>query len=482
MNRHESTDGTTKTPTRGMHTMGLVLALFVMAWAPTALAGDQAGSWPSFRGPNGSGLGEGSPPVTWDVESGENVQWKVAIPGLGHASPIVHAGRVFVATAVALEGESTHVTGWQGGAGQSADDSGEHEWRVLCLDANTGETLWSHVARKGKPKSQRHIKASQANCTPATDGEVVAVSFGSEGLYVYDFEGKRLWSQDLGVMLSGPASAEGMEWGYSSSPIVHDGHVLLQCDLQDRSFWVAFDAKTGKEVRRVERGDDPTWATPSIAVDGDGKALVICNGYKQMAAYEFETGKKRWHLGGGGDVPVPRPVITGRRVVFSNAHGRLSPVYVIDVESEGDLTPSQDAEATPNGLVWWQPRRGSYMPTPIVVGDAVYVNEDNGVLTALYLENGAVLYKKRIPGGRQSTYTASPVAADGRLYITSESGVVDVIRAGESFEPLAQNRMNETCMATPAIASDRLYVRTAKHLYCIGETEKSSGDGAGAKR
>lgn len=448
----------------------------------SARAADTASGWPSFRGPNGSGIGEGSPPVTWNVETGENVRWKTAIPGLGHASPIVHAGRVFVATAVPLEGEATHVTGWQGGAGESANDAVEHEWRLVCLDADSGETLWTRAARKGVPKSKRHVKASHANCTPATDGNIVAVSFGSEGLYVYDLEGELLWNHDLGVMLSGPASYDELEWGYSSSPIVYDGHVLLQCDLQDRSFWVAYDAKTGKEVRRVERADDPTWATPSIAIDGDGKALVVCNGYKQMAAYELATGKKRWHLGGGGDVPVPRPVVVGNRVVFSNAHGRMSPVYVVDVDSEGDVTPTPDADAMPEGLVWWQPKRGSYMPTPIVVGDAVYVADDNGVLTALYLENGAILYKKRLPGGRQSTYSASPVSADGRLYVTSESGAIDVIRAGEDFEPLALNRMNETCMATPAIAGDRLFVRTSTQLYCIGETKAKSGDAAGAAK
>jgi outer membrane protein assembly factor BamB len=228
------------------------------------------------------------------------------------------------------------------------------------------------------------------------------------------------------------------------------------------------DLATGSETLRVERGDDPTWTTPTVVRAPGGGALLVCNGYKTIAAYELPSGKVRWHLRGGGDVPVPRPVPAGEKVVLTNGHGSMRPIYVIRTDATGDLTPS--TEMNPDGLLWWKRRRGSYMPTPIVVGDGVYVADDNGVLSHFGLADGRQHYRERLPGGRQSTYSASPVSAGGRIYITNERGQVDVIAAGPEYEVLGSNQMREVCMATPAIADGALFIRGAKHLFCIGES------------
>ena len=288
-----------------------------------------AQNWPSFRGPNGSGVGTGDPPVSWDVESGKNVRWRVAIPGLAHSSPIVWGEKVFVTTAVPVEGRATFETGWLGGTGESAPDEGPWRWQVMCLDRSTGKTVWVRTAYEGVPRSRRHRKATFANGSPATDGKHLAAFFGSEGLYLYDLDGNLLWKKDLGVLKSGPASMPDYEWGYAGSPILHDGQVIVQCDLQDASYWASFDAASGKEIRRVERGDDPTWTTPTVVSDSKGQAILVCNGYKTMAGYELATGKRRWHLAGGGDVPVPRPVPVPGGVILTNGHGRMRPIYVI---------------------------------------------------------------------------------------------------------------------------------------------------------
>ena len=457
-------------PTTNMFLPMLMVSVILLMVSPLWLVVDACAdehAWPSFRGPGGTGIGSGTPPATWDVETGENVVWKVAIPGLAHSSPVVWGDRIYLTTAMPLKGEAGVQVGWLRGTGESAADEGPWRWQVMCLDKATGKVLWQQTAHEGVPRAARHLKATHANCTPATDGKHVVAFFGSEGLHVFDIDGKLLWKKDLGRLPAGPVGRSEYQWGFASSPILHENQVIVQCDVQGISYWASFDLATGKELRRIERGDDPSWATPTVVQDSAGKDLVVCNGYKKMAAYELDTGVLRWHLGGGGDVPVPRPVPAGNRVVLANGHGPNQPVYVVSNDARGDLTPT--AEKKPEGLVWWERRGGSYMPTPLVLDGGIYVADDNGVMTRYSLEDGSLTYKQRLPGGRRSTYSASAIAAGGRIYTTSESGRIDVIAAGEEYEVLGANRMHETCLATPAISNGRLYVRTIEHLYCIAE-------------
>lgn len=424
----------------------------------------RADHWPSFRGPNGRGIGEGSPPIEWDVESGEQVKWKTSIPGQGHSSPILWGDRVFVTTAISADKSSPEFkTGWLNGTGDSAVDNGPWTWKVMCLNKKDGRLVWQRDAYTGIPKSKRHIKATYANSTPATDGAHVVAFFGSEGLYCYDVEGDLLWKKDLGPLKSGPYNAEDLEWGSANSPIIHDGQVILQCDAMNTAFWASFDVKTGRELRRVKRVDITTWSTPSIAESG-GRTQVVCNGYKEMAGYDLKTGERLWTLHGGGDCPVPTPQVVGDMIYLTNGHGR-SPIYAIRANARGELTPT-DEVALPEGLAWCQPKNGSYMPTPLVLGKNLYVASDNGILAAFDAESGKQLYRERIKGAGQ--FSASIVAADDRLYFVNEVGDVFVFQAGDSFKLLASNAMNEICLATPAIVDGRIFIRGRDHLYCIG--------------
>lgn len=422
-------------------------------------------NWPSFRGPNGSGIGTGSPPLTWNVETGENVKWKVSIVGLAHSSPVVWGDRVFLTTAVNLGDEAKLTTGWMGGSGDSVQESGEWEWKVMCLDQGTGKLLWEKTAHKGVPKFKRHPKSSHANCTPATDGKHLLAFFATEGLYCFDLAGNLLWKKDIGALNAAPVGYPDFQWGYASSPIIHDGKAILQCDVQGASYWTALDLKDGREILKIERGDDPTWCTPTVHV-GKNRTQVVCNGFKKMAGYDLNSGEELWRLHGGGDVPVPRPVVSEELIFVTNGHGK-KPIYAVRADAKGDLTPADDSK--PEGLAWWNKVKGSYMPTPILVGQTIYVADDGGVVTALSAADGKQLYRERLPGGGSSTYSASPVSADGRIYAINEDGQVDVIKAGATFEVLASNKMNEVCMATPAISDGLLLIRGRSHLFCIGK-------------
>ncbi len=457
---------------KSQHRSKGLISLILLAAASSAWADN----WPSFRGPNATGIGTGSPPITWNVQTGENIKWKARIPGLAHSSPIVWGDRVFITTAVNVLQEETLSTGWLGGSGESPDESSEWDWHVFALDKNTGKVVWEQISHFGVPKFKRHVKATYANSTPATDGKHVVAYFGSEGLYCYDFDGKLLWKKDLGPINAAPHDAPELQWGVANSPIIYDGKVILQSDSVQGSHLIVFDAATGRELMRVDRGDNTTWCTPAI-YKGKTSVQVICNGYKKMAGYDLATGKELWRMQGGGDVPVPAPVVANDLFYITNGHGR-KPIYVVRPDATGDVTPpAEDAASGPPagegqvrlpGLAWYKPNKGSYMPTPIVVGDLFYVADDNGIFTGFDAKTGEQVVRERLPGGGKSTFSASPVSADGRIYTTSETGQIDVIKAGRKFEVLGSNQMNEVCMATPAISNGLLFVRARSNLYCIG--------------
>lgn len=448
-----------------MHPHPLSRAAAVLWVAGLLAISAPAQNWPMFRGPQASGVGTGSPPTEWNVETGQNVKWKTRIPGLAHSSPIVWGDRIFLTTAVRQDAQAPELkTGWLNGSGDSPDEKGPWAWKVLCLDKRDGKILWEREATAGVPKFKRHLKATHANATPVTDGRRVVAFFGSEGLYCYDFEGKLLWKQDLGALDSGPYNAPGMQWGFASSPIIHDKKVIVQCDVQNGSFWAAFDLETGRELRRVKREEVSTWSTPAIYTGG-GRTQLICNGWKHMGGYDLETGEEFWKLNGGGDVPVPTPLVAHGLIFLTNGHGR-SPIYVIRPDAKGDITPKDEKDQP--GVAWWKAKGGSYMPTPLIYENNFYVGDDNGRLRVYDARSGEERYNHRV-NTRSTTFSASPVAADGKLYFSSEDGDVYVVKAGNAFEALAKNAMGETCMATPAIADGLLFIRTRDHLYCLGK-------------
>lgn len=421
-------------------------------------------NWPQFRGHNASGIAAGQDlPLEWDVATGTNILWKRSIPGLGHSSPVVWENRVFVTTAVG-EGKEAYLK--VGRYGESPDNPEDyiHHYKVYCLDAQTGEIIWEKTAYSGKPKVKRHIKSSHANCTPATDGKHLLVFFGSEGLYCYDLEGKLLWTKDLGYLDAGAFDVPDIQWGFASSPIIYEDKAIVLCDVNNQSFITALDLETGEDIWRTLRDENPTWGTPTIH-ESKERTQVIVNGYKHIGGYEVETGKAIWWMRGGGDVPCPTPVISGDLVFITNAHGRMRPVYAIKLEAEGDISLKGN-ETFNRYIPWSYPRRGSYQPTPLALEDLLYVADNGGVLTCYAARTGEEMYRRPI-GNEISSYSASPVAADGRLYFTDEYGNIHIVKAGPAYEHLATNKMDEICMATPAISGKKLFIRARTNLYAI---------------
>ena len=442
---------------------GASLAIFLAA-CPSAAGGPP--SWPQFRGPNASGvLDGGRPPTTWNAAKGTNVKWNTPIPGLAHSSPIVWGDRVFVTSAVSSDPDPYLRVGLYGESPEHPEQL-VHDFRVYCLDRLSGKIIWEQTAHSGIPRVKRHIKSTHANSTPATDGQHVVAFFGSEGLYCYDMDGKLLWKQDLGYLDAGAFDAPEIQWAFGSSPIIYDHLVIVQCDVNNQSFIAAFDVRTGKEAWRTLRNEVPTWSTPAVHT-ADGRTQIIANGYKHIGGYDLATGKELWQMTGGGDIPVPTPVVAGNLVFISNAHGRLAPIYAIRTSASGDISLKDDQESN-EFVAWSSPRRGCYIPTPIVYGDYLYIGGDTGVLTCYRTDTGEQMYRTRLPGGR-SAYSASPVAADGKLYFSSEDGDIHVVKAGSEYELLATNPMGEVCLATPAVCDGMILVRTAKHLFGIGE-------------
>ncbi len=423
-----------------------------------------SGNWPQFRGPNASGIAEGHPlPAKWDAAKNENIVWKSAMPGLGFSSPVIWGDQVFLTTSVSEGDQQASVkVGLYGDISPVTDDTPQ-SFRVLCLDRTTGKILWDKEAYNGVPKIKRHTKASHANCSPATDGKHVVAFFGSEGLYCYSTSGELLWKKDFGVLDAGYYVVPAAQWGFASSPVIHGDKVLLQCDVQKDSFVAALNLKDGSIAWKTPRDEVPTWSTPTIHV-APSRAQMIVNGYKRIAGYDLTNGKELWWMKGGGDIPVPTPIVAHNLIYITNAHGALSPIYAIRPTAEGDISLNAD-ETSNSYIAWAHLRTGNYMQTPLIYGDLLYTCRDSGIMACYDARTGAKKYRERLADG--VGFTASPVAGDGKIYFTSEEGDVYVVKTGEKFELLGKNSLGDISMATPAISNGSIFFRTRGHLIAV---------------
>ncbi len=424
-----------------------------------------AANWPQFRGPRASGVDDTAAlPIKWNVPTGENVRWRTPIPGLAHSSPIIWGDRIYVATAV-QPGKAELKIGLYG-AGASADEKVSHQWRLIALDRQTGKIVWDKLAHEGMPKLQRHTKASQCNSTPATDGTNIVAIFGSEGLFCFDRSGALRWRQDLGPMDAGKLyNPPALQWGFASSPILHDGLVVVQCDVVSGQFLAAFRVEDGREVWRMSRKEVGTWSTPALET-GDGRRQIIVNGFRHIGGYDLDTGNERWRLSGGGDNPIPTPVFGHGLIYFTSAHGSHRPVRAIRPGAAGDITPPEIGE-TNAAIAWVHPRQGSYIQTPIVVGDLLFACHETGVVTCFDAHTGSIHYSERLKGGTQG-FSASPVSDGRHVYFASEMGDIYVVPAERKFSLATINPMGEICMATPALADGTLFYRTREEVVAIG--------------
>lgn len=448
----------------------LLLSLASAAAVVTALAASSAApapgvDWPSFRGINGAGIGEGHPtPTTWDAPKNTGLAWKTAIDGLGHSSPIIWGNQLCITTAKSDTGDSSMKLGLYGDIA-SVTDNTEHTWRLVCLDKRTGAPMFDTVIHKGVPVIKRHTKSTHANSTLATDGTHIVAMLGSEGLFAFDLQGNLKWRKEFGVLDSGFYMVPAAQWGFASSPVIHQGRIILQVDVQKNSFLAALDLATGRELWRTPRADVPTWSTPTIH-QVNGRTQIIVNGWRHTGAYDFNTGAEIWKLKSvGGDIPVPVPVVGHGMVYLTSAHGNGAPVFAIKESATGDITlaPNQTSN---DHIAWSSARDGAYMMSPVLYDGLLYVSKNNGVFSVFDARTGEKVYQERLGDGTTG-FTASLVAADGKIYFSSEDGDVFVVKAGRTFELLAKNPLGDYVMATPAISEGRLYFRTGKHVMAI---------------
>jgi outer membrane protein assembly factor BamB len=429
-------------------------------------ASSSNGSWPSFRGPEAAGVADGQNlPDQWSGKTGDNILWRTPIPGLAHSSPVVWGNRVFVTSAVSSDPKATFKPGLYGD-GDASKDRSVHRWVIYALDKRKGKILWERVAHQGEPREKRHIKSTYANATPATDGRIVVAWFGSQGIHAYNVDGKFLWKVDVGRVDMGAYDIPTYEWGPASSPIIWNDLVIVQCDTQADSFLLALDAATGKTIWKTDREELPSWGTPTVVQTSAGPQLIT-NASNFIRAYDPRTGKELWRLGRSSKITAPTPISAEDLILVASGRGPERPIFVVRPNARGDLT-LPDGKTSSEAIVWSRTGRGSYMPTPLIYRGVLYVLANNGTFDAYNFKTGEEFYRQRLPT-IGSGYSASPVAADGKIYLSNEDGEILVIGAGNKFTHVSTNSMGELLMATPALSEGVMYVRSAQSLFAIGK-------------
>lgn len=392
--------------------------LLCLSWLFCCTTICRADHWPQFRGPQGQGVAtETNLPVKWDAKT--NVRWKTALPGPGHSSPVVWGNRIFL----------------------TAFQSQTKRLMVLCLDKTSGRILWQRDAGANKIEAV-HETNSPASPTPVTDGERVYVWFNSCGLLAFDFAGRKVWERPLPTLP--------IEWGSASSPILYRDLLLLNCDSDAEDFLLAVDKRTGKTVWQTARSQvERAWPVPVI-----WNEQIIISGSAGVQAYNPKDGREVWTVEGIPKWVCPTPVI---------AHGLL---YV----AANGLDPNNFIWALRpggQGIAWRYDKTVSSVASPVVVGDYLFAVRNGGVVVCLSAKTGVLLWQERLPAAARGDYYASPVAADGKIYLLSEDGVACVLAAKPVFELLSLNPLGERTMASPAISGGRIFLRSDQHLFCI---------------
>ncbi len=444
------------------------LCTAALALVPTA---DAQTNWPQFRGPSSQGIGDSDHlPLVWGT--GTNVAWRAEIPGRGWSSPIVWGDRIFLTTAVSDVEMEAPKKGLYFGGDRPQPPGGRQRWLALCLDRDSGKVEWTRELHAAPPLTPIHLKNSYASETPVTDGERVYVCFGSLGLYCLDFKGTVLWSRafEPHKMRYG--------WGTSSSPVLHGERLYVVNDNEESSSVTAYDKRTGREVWRTPRDEPSNFATPFVWTHPLRTELVV-PGRNQVRSYDLE-GRVLWQFQGMSTITIPTPFAADGLLYLCAGYvgDNLKvnkPVYAVRPGGTGDLTLPDGARDGPF-IAWREPNAAPYNPSPLAYEGRFYVLWDFGFLNCRSARDGHQIYdKQRLKNGGTVGFTASPWAYRGRVFCLSEDGDTYVVPAGDSFQIERVNSLDEMCMATPAIAGDRLFIRTLSHLYCLtnGPTDRT---------
>lgn len=417
--------------------------------------------WPQFRGPAARGVVEqANLPDTWSDT--QNVLWKQPVPGRGWSSPIVTGGHIFVTTVESTGDQEEQRRGLYLGGERREPSTEVHRWKVLCLDLSTGQIVWQQVVHEGPPDSSIHLKNTYASETPVTDGERVYAYFGNLGVFCLSTaNGQVLWDQQWGVF---PTNSG---WGTGASPTLHGDSLYIVNDNEKSSFIVSLDKLTGEENWRVERDDRSNWATPFVWQTPE-RVEIIASGTGNVRSYS-PSGELLWHVEEMSHNAIPTPFAAHGLLYVTSGHilGAKKPLLAVRPGASGDITPA-DGETSSEFVAWRQKSAAPYNPSPIVYGDYIYVLLDPGMFACYDARTGEVIYsKQRLPNGR--AFTASPWAYRDQIFCLNEFGETFVIKAGPEFEILRTNSLDPDamCLATPAIAGDKLLIRTATDIYCL---------------
>ena len=433
-------------------------------WLPASfIEADE--NWSQFRGPGALGISNNvNLPDKWSAT--KNVLWKRDIPGRGWSSPVVWGNRVFLTTAI-NEGEAEEPRkGLYFGGNRYKPSNHVHHFKVLCLDLGTGAVLWERIALKSRPRGNIHIKNSYATETPVTDGERVYTYFGNHGLYCYSMEGELLWKKDW------PARKTRYGWGLAASPVLHGDRLYVVNDNEEESFLVALDTRTGREVWRVKRDEKSNWSTPYIW-ENKLRTEIITSGTGRVRAYDLK-GNLLYHFGGNSSITIATPYAQfGLLYVTSGYVGdRKKPIFAIRPGASGDISLPSGKDSS-EFVAWCQRRAGPYNPSTIVHDDLLYVLLDRGIAACYEAKTGKPVFGPvRLENGR--AFTSSPWAFNDRIFFLNEFGTTYVLQAGREFKLLHTNKLlpDDMCMATPALAGDKIIIRTDARVYCMGRPAK----------
>ncbi len=417
-------------------------------------------NWPQFRGLGARGVGLNHQlPEKWSAT--ENVAWKRDIPGRSWSSPIVWGDNVFVATVISSSEMEPAKKGLYLGGERPNSPRPEHDWKLLCLDLDSGAVKWERQLHHGAPAQPVHLKNTYASETPVTDGERVFVYMGNVGVFAVNFDGRIAWSKSI------QPQKTRYGWGPAASPVLHRDKLYLVNDNDEHSYLLALDKTTGQEVWRTDRDEKSNWSTPFVW-ENSRRAEIVTAGTGAVRSYDLD-GKLLWSLKGMSSITIATPYADGDLLYVTSGFivDKTRPVYAIRPGASGDISlePGQTNNAS---IAWCQPLAAPYNPSTLVYDHRLYVLYDRGEVSAFNaLTGGSLFTREKLPNGLH--FTVSPWASNGRVFCLNEDGVAFVLRGGDGFELLRTNRLadDDMCMATPALVGDRLLIRTSVRLYCI---------------
>ncbi len=418
----------------------------------TSAAEDPTEHWPRWRGPLANGVApKASPPTEWSET--KNVRWKVPVPGFGTSTPILWKDQIFLVTSQPADGSDRAAAPVAGGRGQVIEKPTKpYKFQALALDRATGKTLWTRTVAEEVPHEGHHKDHGFASSSPVTDGTSLIVSFGSRGIYGLDLAGEVKWEKRLGQM------ATRNNFGEGASPAVHGDVVVIPWDHEGDDFVVALNKRDGKELWRQTRDEPTSWATP-LVVERPGRTEVIISSTGRIRSYELSTGRQLWECGGMTVNVIPTPVVDDA-TVYAMSGFKGHALLAIRLGREGDLTGT-------DAIRWKHDKSTPYVPSPLLYEQGLYfLSQNNATLSRFDTKEGQPDYEAERLTGVFGAY-ASPIGAEGRVYVAGRDGNTAVLKHGPKLEVLAINRLDDNFDASPAAVGKDLFLRGHRHLYCL---------------